>query len=389
MTKLPPPIMTSEKGSFARKTIEELKPGIIDNILSVYDYTPQIRKTLLELKNEMKNGLISQLLENTSDKTIWDEDTRLYRGKSWLEIPWFLAETFFFRRVLQAVQYFQPGPWQGKDPFQHLKTKEISNALQPFIDAYQPEPSKNNLKSFQIACYQALWGNQSDLSNLEIYETTRTSEMNKFVFDQTGAAFEYLNTCRPTKIAYFLDNVGKELYFDLALIDYFLQIKLADSITCYLKNQPFFVSDAQPKDFLKAIDYLASSSVEKCQRLADRITNWTKSGVINVEAPPFLTTSRSFREMPEALKKQLGGHDITILKGDVNYRRLVGDRHWDPTTPLEGAAGYFFTTFISLRTLKSELIVGMSAEKMKTLEAQAEEDWLINGKRGMVIFAEK
>jgi hypothetical protein len=31
----------------------------------------------------------------------------------------------------------------------------------------------------------------------------------------------------------------------------------------------------------------------------------------------------------------------------------------------------------------------MSAEKMKTLEAQAEEDWLINGKRGMVIFAEK
>jgi hypothetical protein len=34
-------------------------------------------------------------------------------------------------------------------------------------------------------------------------------------------------------------------------------------------------------------------------------------------------------------------------------------------------------------------MVGLSEEKLNTLETQAEEDWLINGKRGMIIFKKK
>ena len=389
MTTLPPPIMTSEKGSFARKTIEELKPGIIDNILSEQDYTPQIRKSLLELKIEMKNGHLKQLQETTSDKSIWDKDSESYEGKSWLDIPWFFAETFFFRRVLEATQYFQPGPWQNKDPFEHLKNKELSNALRPFIESYQPDPKKKEFDSFQIACYQAVWGNQSDLSNLKVYEKTHHTETNKFVLNHSQAAYEFISSRRPTNMAYFLDNVGRELYFDLAFIDLILQSKLADSITCYLKNQPFFVSDAQPKDFHKAVGFLESSKVEKCEKLAKRVNGGIKSRKIRIEAPPFLTTSHTFRQMPQALKSEISGYDITILKGDVNFRRLAGDRHWDPTTTIKDAAGYFNSPFMSLRTLKSELIVGLTPDKLQTLQTQAEEDWLLNGKRGMIIYLGK
>ena len=46
---LPPFIMTSEKGTFARKTIEELKANIVDRVLVDFDYTPQIREALLAL----------------------------------------------------------------------------------------------------------------------------------------------------------------------------------------------------------------------------------------------------------------------------------------------------------------------------------------------------
>jgi len=388
MTALPPPIMTSETGSFARKTIEELKPGIIDNLLSQYDYPPQIQKALLDLKSEMKSGQLKPLQEQTSDRSIWDLDVHAYIGKSWLNIPWILAETFFFRRVLEAVQYFQPGPWQGKDPFQHLKHKEISNALREFSTAYQNEGNKSAKDAFQESCYQSVLGNQSDLSNLQTYDPVTGHPAEKFVIDQSTAAFDYISQ-QPLKISYFCDNVGKELYFDLAFIDALLQKNLAHSITCYLKNQPFFVSDAQPKDLYQTIDRLTSSSVPECENLAERITHGIKSGKITIETPPFLTTGRAFREMPESMKSHIRKHDLAILKGDVNFRKLVGDRHWDPTTPIEKAAGYFPTTFLSLRTLKSELIVGLTREQLTILEPNAEKNWLFNGKRGMIIFLEK
>lgn len=386
MQRLPPPIMTSEKGSFARKTIEELKPGIIDHILAEHDYTSQIQGALLELKNEMTNGTLRELKENTHDKSQWNNAAEPYIGKSWLEIPWFFAETFFFRRLLEATQYFQPGPWQGIDPFQHIKDREISNALEPFINVYEPFSKLVGVKPFQNECYQALWGNQSDLSNLEIYESTNSTEKDKLVFDQSKSAFEYILSQSPTRIAYFLDNVGSELYFDIAFIDFLMESKLAESITCFLKNQPFFVSDAQPKDFQKAVDLLSCSSDKSAEKLGERMNNEIKSGRVKIEAPPFLTSSKSFREMPERLIDQLNKYDFAILKGDVNFRRLVGDRHWDPTTPLNKAAGYFYTSFLSLRTIKSELIVGLSEEKLDALENHAEKDWLVNGKRGMIIF---
>lgn len=389
MTSPPPPIMTSEKGSFARKTIEEFKPGIIDNVLAQYDYKPEIRQALSNLKNEMINGKIRGLDENTSDKPVWDKDIGPFIGKSWLEIPWFLAETFFFRRVLEAVKYFQPGPWQGKDPYQHLKDKEFSKGLQKFTAVYQPQSGSDGLEQFQTACYQSLWGNQSDLSNLEIYQKGSDPQTEKFLFDQSHQAYANLFSKKPQKIAYFLDNVGSELYFDLAFIDYLLQNDFAQSITLYLKNQPFFVSDAMPKDLNKTIDVISSSSSTKNKSLANRITNAIKSGSIRLETPPFFTTSRSFFEMPEALKHQLTRHDLTILKGDVNFRRLVGDRHWNPTTSFRHAASYFYTPLLSLRTLKSELILGLSKDKLNRLESEAEKDWLINGKRGMIIFLDK
>lgn len=385
MTALPPPIMTSEIDSFARKTIEKLKPGIIDNILHEYDYTPQIQNSLHNLKSEMAHGQLKQLHEQTSDKPIWDSDIKPYEGESWLNIPWFLAETFFFRRVLEAVQYFLPGPWQGKDPFQHLKNRELSTAFLDFNKTYQNKSALNDKSAFQDACYQSLWGNQSDLSNLESYDAILSHPSEKFLIDHSVAAFEFVSH-HPGKIAYFLDNVGKEMYFDLALIDVLLQRDFTQSITCYLKNQPFFVSDAMPKDFYRTIDLIASSPVPECENLAIRITKGLKSGKITIETPPFLTTSRTFRDMPNALKRKIGKNDLAILKGDVNFRRLVGDRHWDPTTPIETAAGYFPTTFLSLRTLKSELIIGLNSEQIQNLESKAEENWLINGKRGMITF---
>jgi len=385
---LPPFLMTSEEGSFARKTIEERKPIIIDRILSHFDYTPQIREDLQCLRSELDHGKVQPLREETSDRSIWDEDISSWLGKTWLELPWFLAETYFYRRVLEAVRYFQPGPWMGQDPYQRFKQEEMSQGLAVFSRVYQGMPDGDSLKDFQEFCYRVLWSNRGDLANLSQFDTNMDAQRHNIILDHSQKVY-YLMKEKPAKTVYIFDNVGKELFFDLSFIDYLLESDLVDSITCYLKNQPFFVSDAMAKDLERTLYLLKASQSEKDRDLAERITHAQKSGQIKYETPPFFAFGRMFRQLPKILNDHLSSHNLVILKGDVNYRRLMGDRHWPPTTPIEKAAGYFPTNVLSFRTLKAELVVGLDEDTLRFLDTEVENDWRINGKRGMITFLEK
>ncbi len=382
---LPPFLMTSEEGSFARHTIEARKPAIINRILDDFDYNRSIRAALLDLKDEMTKGKIRPLNEMSSDRVVWDHDMAPWIGKTWLEIPWMLAETFFYRRVLEAVQYFQPGPWMGLNPYLRLKRKEIDSALEEFIAMYTDTELGDDLQGFTTMLNKALWGNRADLSNLQTFDSDMSTQSDSILRDDSERVYTFLRE-QPGAVAYLFDNVGKELYFDLALIDHLLTSGLAESVTCYLKNQPFFVSDAMPEDIFDLLGCLKVSEAEKIRGLADRLNKAIKKGTIRIETPPFFTTGRMYRELPKALKTQIGDHKLAILKGDVNFRRLVGDRHWPYTTPFGQAAGYFPTSIVSLRTMKSELVVGLTQAQVNHLETEAEPDWLINGKRGMISF---
>ena len=388
MTSLPPLIMTSEHGSFARHTIQQRKPIIIDQIMIDFDFTPSIRKNLIALKNELAHGLVKPLFEETNDKDIWDAALQPYLNKTWLELPWYLAESFFYRRILEIVKYFQPGTWNRKDPYRLLKEKELSNALPVLSENIPLNGAQTKLEHFQFACYQALWGNRADLSNLNTFETDMGAQSERIILDQSKDAFHLLEK-KPSKIAYFMDNAGKELFFDLALIDLLLNTGLAKAVTCYVKNQPFFVSDAMLKDVHKSIELLTSSYDRNLIQLGNRLQASLRSESLMLKAPPFFTTSHMYREIPSVLHAQIATHDLTILKGDVNYRRLFGDRHWPPTTKVREAAGYFPTSFLSLRTLKGELILGLSKEIIERINQEADPNWLVNGKRGMITFLDK
>jgi hypothetical protein len=388
MKTLPPFLMTSESGSFARRTIEERKPIIIDRILSHFDYTPSIRTRLLKFKDELKSGMITSLTDQSSDREIWDSDLQPWIGKSWLDIPWLFAETFFYRKILEIVKYFQPGPWMGVDPYQRLKEVELQDSLVVFLESYKSQSYKGNFENLQEHTTNALWGNRGDLSNLDVFENDMSAQHERIILNHIEPAFSFISS-EVESIAYFFDNIGKELYFDLAFIDFLIQSELAKSVTCYLKNQPFFVSDAMPKDLINAINHLESSQSPDANALAHRFSQLINSRKVTLEAPPFFTTSRSYHHFPSVLQKQVGEHDLVILKGDVNFRRLFGDCHWDPTTPIEDAGDYFPTSFLSLRTLKGELILGLTSEQSRNLHEHAEKNWMVNGNRGMITFFQK
>ena len=98
---------------------------------------------------------------------------------------------------------------------------------------------------------------------------------------------------------------------------------------------------------------------------------------------PFWTSWQMFSQMPPRLHGELVQSDLVLLKGDVNYRRLLDDLHWPYTTFMEDVAGYFPAPFVTLRTLKGEIMVGLQSGQAEALQAE-DPTWLINGKRGII-----
>lgn len=388
MTSLPPLLMTSDKGSFARLTIEDRKPAIIDSLMTNIDYPLPIREALNNLKNELVSGLIQPLKEATRDRAFWNNALIPFQNKSWLELPWYLAETYFFRRVLEAILYFQPGPWHLKDPYEFLKEKELTNGMQILSTNLSLNRGQSQGERFQFACYQALWGNRGDLSNMDSFVTDMGHQTERIILDQSKKAYLYLKK-NPGSVAYFMDNVGTELLFDLVLIDFLLETGLTRSVTCFVKNQPFYVSDAMMKDVLRSIETMHTSTRKEISQLGMRLQSYIKSGKLSLKAPTFLTSNLMYSEMPEELYQTVAAHTLIILKGDVNYRRLFGDRRWPHTRLVVQAAGYFPASFLSLRTLKSELVLGISKKILDQIIQEADPNWMTNGKRGMITFLER
>lgn len=49
--------------------------------------------------------------------------------------------------------------------------------------------------------------------------------------------------------------------------------------------------------------------------------------------PPFSCAPLPYADMPDDLRREFAEADVTLMKGDLNYRRLVGDRRYPATTP--------------------------------------------------------
>jgi hypothetical protein len=87
--------------------------------------------------------------------------------------------------------------------------------------------------------------------------------------------------------------------------------------------------------------------------------------------------------MPADLAKDFADATVTIMKGDLNYRRLVGDRAWPASTPFEAVTDYFPGPVAAVRTLKSDVVVGIPADTLSGLDASGER-WRTSGAHALI-----
>lgn len=314
------------------------------------------------------------------------------------QAPFFESEILFYHVLLAQKKYFSNYydffATEKKDSLENSRDTFISNLDGLFASGVQDELSKHN---FWQSIHYCLSANTSDLSQLNAKERFGYEIGDiRILHDDTSGLYEYVSAGKKFKrFDIICDNAGKELFSDLYLACYFLYNDVVDKVVFHLKPYPFFVSDATKEDFGFMMNtvtkYGESAGASRCKE-------YIRSGRIEIEDDAFWASPYCFKDMPNnELYKQLCDSDLIIVKGDLNYRRLVEDRDWTYTDSFSKRTKGVFgnAPILAPRVLKSDVLVGVSEAAYHTAKssdkygAPADQRFKGSGKWAVVHFRNK
>ncbi|MCZ0983089.1 damage-control phosphatase ARMT1 family protein [Streptomyces diastatochromogenes] len=378
-------VLSNEPGSFARDVLAKRHPALIQQVRDAFPYGLRQHKALDALLDEITNGVVQPLAPADHDHQRWAAWGREHFGRSWYDAPFLWAESYFYRRLLGAVGYFGLGPWQDIDPFAPFKQAELrGDAVEGelrALDALANAPAEERATALLHA---SLWGNRADLGfQVAAGEPeARDVVVSALVADDSATLWRLLPAGASATVAVVADNAGRELIPDLVLIDHLLEHGHAERVVLHVKPYPYYVSDAMTADVVDCLRRLTAAPGE-AGRIGGRLWKAMVTESLEVRTHPFFCAPLPYEEMPEDLRKEFADTALTILKGDLNYRRLVGDRLWNPTVPFAARTAYFPGAVAALRTLKSDVIVGLEQGMLDTLE-QAGAAWRTSGTHALI-----
>ncbi|MGW8143379.1 MAG: damage-control phosphatase ARMT1 family protein [Anaerolineales bacterium] len=402
ITPLPEPMTANVPGTFAHSAVTKRFPKILRQTLSDNDFPPQVSRDLEQLMEEIPDANLVEFDDPSApDNGDWHQYLPPYLEKNWLQVPWFIAEMYFYRRIIAAIDFYQPGPMRGYDPFLKEKQQGLESATQSINNlgdflAAAVQPARADSEHKQSDFHQLLvlnvWGNQADLSMWSASEDRpdhqdMADQRTHLLVDDADRVFDHLEAMsnQPTRVDFILDNFGPELVHDIGLADYLLSTGLAEKVRFHAKPNPTYVSDAMIKDIHSTITYLAGSPRKSVSEMSNRIQDYLTQERLELETNFFWTSPLYFWEMPDDIRQEISGSDLVISKGDANYRRLSGDLDWPPTTSFHDVVRYFPTPLLALRVLKAELALGLTTSQVRELDNQ-DPDWKFNGNWAVIQF---
>ncbi|MBL1097576.1 damage-control phosphatase ARMT1 family protein [Streptomyces coffeae] len=380
-----PQILSDAPGSFARSVLAERHPALIEKVRDAFPYGPEQHRALDTLHHECTEGVIAPLPATAYDHDRWQEWGREHFGRSWFDVPFLWAESYFYRQLLEAVGYFGPGPWQGIDPFRPFKhaelhTPEAAEELAA-LDAVLRSPTERQANAL---VHGSLWGNRADLGfRLSTTSDAADAADAPLVADATEALWSLLPGGSPATVYLVADNAGRELLPDLVLLDHLLYHGRADRAVLAVKPYPYYVSDATTADVLDCLRRLTRAGGAVAD-VGSRLWSAMGKGHLTIGAHDFFRAPLPYAAMPGSLRRAFASATVTVMKGDLNYRRLVGDRLWPPTTPFTACTGYFPGPVAALRTLKSDVIVGLDERTVAALDTAHPEGWRTTGTHALI-----
>ncbi len=267
-----------------------------------------------------------------------------------------------------SQSYDEPGPltiWTFLPQKRSLPAPSLAESVADLLSAELATAA-----ALRLWLRRSLWGNRADLSNqtvaIDRHHYAGEDDRERLLIDDTAVINAHLVAGRVKRLDLIADNSGPELCADLVLLDFLLRSSLVGQVQLHLKSLPFFVSDAMIADVAETIAAMRGSPCVPIRELAARLEAWLASGQLELQAHGAWASPLLLDALPADLLADLAGSDLLLLKGDANYRRVLADRHWPPTTALEAITAFMPTSFVLLRTLKSELVVGLAAGQAET-----------------------
>ena len=397
MTKTyPPPINGTQPGSWSHITIKDRLPIIAQRVIEENQYPSQINDNLKKLQEEIPQQPIRQLKDQDApDHRSWQKFIQPYLGKDWLVVPWFFIETYFYRRIMEAVDYFN----LLQDPFKYQKhlglektTGDISS-LAGFLAERLDNPGKVE-SILREGLYFSLWGNQADLSLWPAgsaanpkKDSTKSPKEHLLANDINQILRIFSKADHPLRqVDIMLDNAGFELVSDLALAEIMLSHRLVEQVILHVKIHPTFVSDVIEADLRETIQFLTESKDDNTAQFGKRLETLINEKRIQARAHYFWNSPLPLWDLPNDIREDLKESSLLISKGDANYRRILGDREWDFTVGFHQAVNYLPVPMAALRTFKSELAVGLDLDQIQFVFNQ-DPKWMINGKWGVIHYS--
>ncbi|EFN86273.1 UPF0364 protein C6orf211-like protein, partial [Harpegnathos saltator] len=421
--------------SFAYVTIKDRLPVILTKVIDHFSRNKESIQTIYgkdsineikyligfisKLKNEVVTNKVLRPLRlhdytSNDEAEEWNkylEHRTDIEGEipTWFNTIWLYCECYMYRVLAQEISLMVK--LSRYDPFEDEKQANfvesidsistLGSYIRDIISTYMPDEDLHTEKkeAFRKLLNVCLWGNRCDLS---LSGGASAS--------QSGNPFEILESLKENIISndwehvwnvlcdkterecvivdIVLDNAGYELFTDLCLATFLILKELATKVRFYVKKYPWYVSDATLHDFywiLEQMGYLHSHP--DLQFLSKMYFDFLDAECWSLEEEPYWTSPYDFTKMKEKdtkLYEKLSNAKLVIFKGDLNYRKLVGDVNYEHTTAFANALGNFCPTNIaSLRTVKSDVCVGLQPGVSESL-FNKDDDWMVTGKYGVI-----
>jgi|GEM_PF-2242168 len=262
----------------------------------------------------------------------WEDMPARVNGKRPSLAPFFDFEYWLYFRILKATGFVET----GLDPFRLTKHRDLDKHLE------SAEAALATTKSFADGLRLSLAANAHDLS--QISKPGSSHEIGLSLLD-----IEPTNLRRLNIIA---DNFGAEFVGDLVLA--IIAAEQGIETVLHIKQLPMFVSDTTADDVTILLDRVGQKSA-----FGQRLGAAVRVGTIRFASHPFWAAPQFLDKMPAA---ELGSGDgvLSVLKGDLNFRRAIGDVNVPIETPLETLPVLPTAPLLSLRSIKSYCVAGMT-----------------------------
>lgn len=191
---------------------------------------------------------------------------------------------------------------------------------------------------------------------------------------------------------YICDNAGFELFTDLLLLAYMVDNNLAHQVRLHVKAIPWYISDTTAPDVEWTVNYLIHHKDEYLSAAGRKFGRlFTKRKIVIATLSYFWTGPQPYFVMVDVdleLYRQLTTSRLAIFKGDLNYRKLMGDFIWDSAEEfITCLRGFRPTNICAIRTVKCEVICGLPEGKADSL-LRRDPMWMISGCYGLIQYTD-